>query len=107
MILDMDDVTIIKKGSGRVVTKNVSLDTSKQDKATSVVAPPSPPHHPSGQVVKRTLMTMVEITIYPNGQTYTGKMKSWFNDKVQYVKKKKAVILKKDNVSVANEREVY
>ena len=52
-------------------------------------------------------MTMVEITIYPNGQTYTGKMKSWFNDKVQYVKKKKAVILKKDNVSVANEREVY
>ena len=49
-----------------------------------------PSGHPSGspQVIKRVLHTRTEITIYPNGQTFQNS-RSWFEDKVYPVRKKK------------------
>ena len=48
------------------------------------------------QIIKKVIHTRVEMTIYPNGQTFIGKTQSWIEGMVYTPKpKKKKVAVKK------------
>ena len=81
MILDLKDYKPVKAKVLDVTSSNVPpLKVSPQ--------PQKPVANSSNQVVKRVLHTRVEMTIYPNGQSYIQKNQAWFEDKIYAVKKK-------------------
>ncbi len=67
------------------------------------------PQDTAGKVIRRTLMQMTVINIYPNGTMYIDRTrsKSWFTDTKEIVKKKvkkKAPPIKK---AIIKEEESY
>jgi hypothetical protein len=64
------------------------IEVNEEVKKAGLSVPSSlPPTSKSANVIKRVIMTMTEITIYPNGQTYY-KSRTWEQGKPTVVRKK-------------------
>ena len=78
MILDLDDIKEENEKHSEVVGSSEPSFSSDCNLSSN---------NKSG-VIKRVLHSRIEISIYPNGQSYILKSQSWFEDKIYQVKKK-------------------
>jgi len=62
---------------------------------------------PKGQVIERTMHTITQFRIYPNGQIFIAKSQSWMDKAGTIVKKKEKPKPIKVQQSVLQEKEEY
>jgi len=78
-------------------------ETPKIEK--KVPQPEKPKGTTKGEIKRRVLFTMTELTIYPGGNVYPGVTKSWMKDKVYKKKVKKPKKVKTMDTTIGETEE--